>query len=151
MCGLKWQNNLYPSLVTQARGNRSGQSGHGLTSFGSSVLKGSYNELKGASIFILVTGFLIYLTAFHNMGLAKIWLTQGLTVTWYTAQSRSLWLMDLVTVLTIMIFLNYCLAWMWHLLLQLVDQWLLHQNLCQIMVKPPIGQRRFCFWNVRFL
>ena len=30
------------------------------------------------SIFVLVTLFLIYLTAIHNMGLEKFWLTQGL-------------------------------------------------------------------------
>ena len=36
--------------VTQGSRNRSGQSGHGLTSFGSSFfLKSSYSELKSAS------------------------------------------------------------------------------------------------------
>ena len=49
-------------------------------------LKINCNELKCyifVSIFVLVAIFPIYLTAVHNMGLAKAWLTQGLTVTWY--------------------------------------------------------------------
>ena len=66
----------------------------------------------------LVTIFLLYLTAVHNLGLAKVWLTQGLTVTWYIACSRCLWLMDLVIIQIIRIFLDYCMAWMWHLLWQ---------------------------------
>ena len=64
------------------------------------------------SVLVLVD-FLIYLTAVHSMGLAKVWITQGLTVIWYIAWSRCLWLMDLMTVQTIRIFLDYCVVWMW--------------------------------------
>ena len=62
--------------------------------------------------------------------------------------------MDLVTIQTIRIFPDYRVAWMWYLSLQLAVQYLLyHQNLCQMMMKSPISQRRFCFRNatiVRF-
>ena len=100
--------------------NQSGQSAHGLTSFSSLIFKktSSYNwstEKCYISIFILVTIFLICLTAVHNLGPAKVWLTQGLTVTWYIAHSRCLWLTDLVI---IGIFPDYTVAWMCHLLWQ---------------------------------
>ena len=70
------------------------------------------------SIFVLVTIFLIYLTAVYNLCLAKVWLTQGLTVTRYILRSRCLWLMDLVIIQIIRIFLDYHVAWMWYLLWQ---------------------------------
>ena len=71
------------------------------------------------SIFVLVTIFLLCLTAVHTLGLAKVWLTQGLTITRYIARSRCLWLMDLVIIQIIRIFLDYHVALMWHLLWQL--------------------------------
>ena len=88
------------------------------------------------------------------MGLASVWLTQGLTNTWYIAWSQCLWWMDVMTIQTIRILPDYCVAWMWHLLLQLAVQLLLHhQNLCQMMVKNPTSSTGFCFRNaimVRF-
>ena len=97
--------------------------------FGSSMLKVATMNWKVlahtfVSIFVLVTIFLVYLTAVHNMGLAKAWLTQGLTITWYIAQSlfQCLWLLDLMTVQTIRIFPDYRVAWKWQLLLQLAVQ-----------------------------
>ena len=67
----------------------------------------------------------VYLTAVHNLldnlGLVKVWLTQGLTVTRYIARSRCLLLMpimDLVIIQIIRIFPDYRLAWMLHLLWQ---------------------------------
>ena len=65
----------------------------------------------------------VHLTAVHDMRLAKVYLTHGLTITWNIARSRCLWLMDLVTVQTIRIFPNYCVAWMLHLLVRLAVQY----------------------------
>ena len=84
-------------------------------------LTSSYNwstEKCYISIFVLVTIFLLYLTAVHNLGLAKVWLIQGLTVTRYIAPSQCLWLMDLMIIQIIRIFLNYRVEWTWHLLWQ---------------------------------
>ena len=139
----------------QGRRNRSG---HGLTSFGCSIKKktSSYNwstEKYYISILVLVTIFLIYLTAVHNVGLAKVWLTQGLTVTRYIARLRCLWLMDLVIIQIIRIFPDYHVAWMWHLLWQFERRSWLFSNyfFIKIFVKSPISQRNFCFWNGSYL
>ena len=55
-------------------------------------------------------------------------------------------------VLTIRIFPDHCMAWMWnllmYLLLQLAVQYLLYrQNLCHMMMKSPISQRDLCLQN----
>ena len=89
--------------------------------------------------FVFVTIFLTYLTAVHNMDVAKVWLAHVPTVT-------CAWLMDLLTVLTIRIFPDR-VAWMWHLLVHLLLQLAVYQNLCQMMVKSPINQRDFHFRN----
>ena len=61
------------TLIQHGRRNRSGQSGHGLTSFGSSILKNSHNELKSARYLCLnlcsCNGFIITV---YNAGLAKV-------------------------------------------------------------------------------
>ena len=62
--------NTHVFIKYQGRRNRSGQSGHGLSNFGSSkVAEKCYIFV---SIFVLVVIFLIYLTAVYNVGLAKV-------------------------------------------------------------------------------
>ena len=97
----------------------------------------SYNwsaEKCYISIFVLATIFLkilLYLTVVHNLGLAKVWLTQGLTVNRYIARSRCLWLMDLMIVQIIWILMwhecdIYCCSWLFssYLIIRIFVKWL---------------------------